>query len=96
MNRINDGGAAFPRVDGINLETGEIVTERGMSLRDWFAGTLTVDDDYGRETAEAIMDGEKAPPWKTDPVVALKWWARVRARIRYMEADAMIAEGAKK
>lgn len=55
----NDGGPAFPTADG-NASDGEKTveyssTERGMSLRDWFAGQCIVGyDPAGREAAETL------------------------------------------
>lgn len=37
MNKINDGGQAFPRLDAIT-NTGAARSTPGMTLRDWFAG----------------------------------------------------------
>ena len=35
MTEVKDGGRAFPRDDGRDLQI-----QRGMSLRDWFAGQI--------------------------------------------------------
>ena len=34
---MKDGGAAFP-IKGVNVLGFEVVEEKGMTLRDWFAG----------------------------------------------------------
>ena len=44
MSKVNDGGAAFPMQQlvemGDEYPCAQLVTEGGMSLRDWFAGQL--------------------------------------------------------
>jgi len=90
---MKDGGPAFPRIEGdwSDLDDsdgkhlymrGEYKAEGGMSLRDWFAGHSGIPLDAALTAAEKMF-GEEATI-----VQALK----VRAALRYEEADAMIAE----
>jgi len=85
---IDDGGPAFPCQIG---EDGGWFNPdaNGMSKRDWFAGQLKCPDSLPVEAAE-LLTGEKIP---YDPVAVLQWAAKARARLRYIEADAMIAAG---
>ena len=61
----------------------------GMTLRDWFAmqHEATVDKMTGNE-AEAI--GVPMPLGLGTPLEWLRWRAAARAKLRYIEADAMI------
>lgn len=39
MNKLNDGGPAFPRPEAFDpTNGGSLPQQDGMSLRDWFAG----------------------------------------------------------
>ena len=92
MSDINDGGPAFPT--GYQHPCGN-----GMTLRDYFAANVDVHDDI-EWVATALM-GECPPKWSSDfdveqCLVCAKWWAMCRAKYRLMEADAMLAERAKK
>ncbi|MGY2183321.1 hypothetical protein [Pseudomonas agarici] len=60
-------------------------------LRDYFAASVTVDlDGYGVNYAESIV-GRKMPDFAADPLSNQIFWADFRARMRYAEADAMLA-----
>lgn len=87
---IADGGCAFPVPFG---EPGEVV-QRGMSLRDWFAGReLLTDFDDPKVSPDPKMCKALAGPQPADTIEALRWEATWRARIKFMRADAMIAAG---
>ena len=102
MSDINDGGPAFP-VPHLVTVHGEVVNHGatgGMSLRDYFAASVEVPEDMMGWIAEALM-GEQPPRWTSgndfeQSMSCAKWWATARARYRLMEADAMLAERAKK
>ena len=49
MNPLNDGGSAFP-CDG---QWGDGVPERGMTLRDWFAGQALAGELASTSTPES-------------------------------------------
>jgi hypothetical protein len=93
----NDGGNAFPiaSYDHMALSP-ETVDEHkrllsGMSLRDYFAVHVQTDsDEVGVRYAEAIV-GRAMPDFAADPIANSTFWADYRARMRYIEADAMLA-----
>lgn len=95
MSKINDGGPAFPASPG-HPDTVGVEFDRGMSLRDWFAGRADPrqhNQTLGLSEANAeALNGTRMP---LRPVARLQWWAAARAAWRYMEADAMLAERAK-
>jgi hypothetical protein len=104
-----DGGSAYP--DHIDLRNIDIEDYHGMTLRDWFAGTIKYDkelmenvsrcDDqdlierFGLESEKdeyfEYVGPESDMPFKNIEL-RIKLEARARARLRYLEADAMIAE----
>ena len=82
MNR-EDGGSAFPEPG--HSQCG------GMSLRDYFAAHAAIDhDEVGVRYAAAIV-GRDMPDFAGDPLGNSTFWAEYRARMRYIEADAMLA-----
>ena len=82
----DDGGAAFPQ-SGYE----RWAPEGGMSLRDYFAAHTAITlDDYGVPYAESIV-GRKMPDFAADPSGNQLFWAEFGARMRYAEADAMLA-----
>lgn len=93
------GGPAFPthRLQwDYGSEERELATKHsGMTLRDFFAAEVGVNDtDITVPYGEAIV-GRKMPDYARDPMANAVFWADVRARLRYIEADAMIrARGA--
>ena len=94
MTKANDGGAAYPQMDA---EPGFNASERGMSLRDWFAGTLqlTSDDFPGNMDSAQKLVGRELPPHGSIEEV-LAWRYELEAKIRGMKADAMLAEREKR
>ncbi|WP_278405844.1 hypothetical protein [Pseudomonas rhodesiae] len=63
----------------------------GMSLRDYFATHTSIDhDEVGVRYAAAIV-GRDMPDFAADPLGNSAFWAEYRARMRYIEADAMLA-----
>lgn len=90
MSAQDEGGPAFP------CDSREARQFTGMTLRDWFASQHRFDaDSPGLHQATAAM-GEPPPEWSRDPAACLWWWAKAEARIRYMVADAMLVERARK
>lgn len=96
---INDGGPAFPVPPYPNDPGDGLYNRDGMSLRDWFAGNESLDDFsnpegiFPVESASALA-GEEPPAggWKGDPVGMLRWEAKWRAALKYIRAEAMVAE----
>lgn len=68
----------------------------GMTLRDYFAATLSFDpDSFGVAQAEALM-GEKQPGFTVENAgERLAWWLAAEAKYRYTRADAMLRERGK-
>ena len=98
---INDGGPAFPGEQGHTPSGSWNQTwEPGMTLRDWFAGTVPIAElGIGDYSVSGLMRfvGDTVPEPFTTPsvneVTALV--ARAIAKARFMVADAMLAERAK-
>jgi hypothetical protein len=90
-----DGGPAFPCLR--ELDGG--IYETGMSLLDWFAAHETLSE---WDSGDAIMSdkmatalaGEPKPEggWGGDPLAMLKWEAKARSALKYIRAEAMLAE----
>ena len=87
------GGPAFPSGLVSTGDGGHQAFTSGMTLRDWFAGqpdiigsTLLID----KEAGEAL-----AGPRPEGGLEAVMWQFQVLAALRYMAADAMLAESAK-
>ena len=79
MSKTEDGGGAFPRT-WTESWGGELAneSERGMSLRDWFAGQALMGWLANRPNAAELPTDVSVP--------------EVLARLSYGLADAMIAE----
>jgi hypothetical protein len=84
MNKINNGGPAFPSLH----ELGDIATtDAGMTLRDYFAATVDMDVTINQqELAEQIV----CRPFPEDQLEMLVFGLELSARVRYMSADAML------
>ena len=82
----NDGGPAFPTAMPGGKPTEDVrLALRGMSLRDWLAGQAMA--------AMLMRDTTIAPARNGDEIVAAAQMRRkLRAKVAYMEADAMLAE----
>lgn len=88
MNKINDGGPAFP-VWELNGKGQPEMTGFGMTLRDAMAMSVRLPDEYSAKWGEALI-GEQHPN-EVEPVsVHIDWWMRVEAVYRYRMADAML------
>ena len=88
MSKTTDGGPAFPverssEQHVIGLVVDEAGLSTGMSLRDWFAGQASL--PWIDAVSAAIQFNGVGQP-------DLKMIAEARARYRYLEADAMLAE----
>lgn len=91
MNKINDGGPAFPNVpEGAGSRWAD--WDMGMTLRDYFAAKADVDDRL-----DCITNEEMASIGLPDPGLGhdAKFWLqrhfKAKAILKYMEADAMLA-----
>lgn len=118
MTTKRDGGSAFPAVTRFRSKSGiEIDRSSGMTLRDWFAGTMQADDrlvkcvramdDTALEMFAKHPDSEREE-WITEKMESEIGWitmtelekittrltleAKAIARVRFMQADAMLAE----
>jgi hypothetical protein len=93
MNARDNGGPAFP--SGL-VSTGDgdhQAFTSGMSLRDWFAGQP---DIIGSTLLISKEEGEAlAGPRPEGGLEAFRWQCRVLAAMRYIAANAMLAERAK-
>lgn len=88
MTTINNGVPAFPH----EYKYGDGTAHRndGMTLRDYFAiHSGATSEGIGVETAEKMV-GRKAPDWASDATENIKFWAEVRAKLAYIEADAFL------
>ena len=123
---IDDGGPAFP-VEGFSPNLGSIIRSSGMTMRDWFAGQLQIDDrlvkcvramddralevfgsDMTRFALHPNLEREEHITETPFPLPEATAWdamneiqkvrrrleleARAIAVVRYMQADAMLAE----
>lgn len=90
-----NGGPAFP----CPIDCKE--AEMGATLRDYFAIHAKLDEDDFPDSigANSVVAGFEPPKDKNgsyrsteDPIGWLKWCATLEAKIRYIKADAMLAE----
>lgn len=100
MSKVIDGGSAFPfsvRRDERYMDEGGYgrvrtvtVQKGGMSLRDYFAANLKL-DEIQAYLAEGIM-GSQCPVRndETEALEIINWWAEAEAKYRYLQADAML------
>lgn len=100
---IKDGGPAFPVSTQVSLnsEHGNYGHQDGprtwqfggMSLRDYFAATVSdepASGDYG-DNVKAALVGRPCPSLRRDgPVAVFEFEAEFRAKWRLMRADAML------
>lgn len=61
----------------------------GMTLRDYFATHTEIDPDLSSAYAKSVV-GREIPDYHGDPLGNALFWAEYRARVRYIEADAML------
>jgi hypothetical protein len=93
MSARDDGGPAFPNIARDMMEGEKWRWIDGMSLRDWFAGQPDIIGStllIGKEEGEAL-----AGPRPEGGLEAFRWQCEVLAAMRYIAADAMLAERAK-
>ena len=79
----NDGGPAFPRSS--QGPSGDLDMTFGMSLRDWFAGTLPLSD----------FDNLLIELFRKDGIKTVDEVIEYAAALRFRNADAMLAESDK-
>ena len=86
----NDGGPAFPG-DAEWKDGAEVWSaSRGMNLRDWFAAHSDgLDAGTDDNCASALNSDER--PHHADRLAWVVWFAKADARLKYINADAMIA-----
>lgn len=95
----DNGGPAFPVSDPFRHnpanETEMQRLSAGMTLRDYFAAKADLDlDECSVLYATGIL-GRGMPDFAAYPAENAAFWAEFRAKMRYIEADAMLAERAK-
>ena len=61
------------------------MTSEDGTLRDFIAATIVLPDNMSRATGRALAGHEPQ-----DGIELVRWWATVKARMRYIEADAML------
>lgn len=88
MSNRETSGPAFPDVWGqFNEVGGQISSEEGMTLRDWFAGRYLPDNvELSLELAEKLI-GRKAP---IGPIEQIDFALDLQATLAYRHADAML------
>lgn len=88
-----DGGnePAFPVLE-LNKVTGDVCAQHfGMTLRDYFAVHADIGDvDQLSVPVGVVLLGRDVPEFKKDGTGCYAWWAEYRAKLRYIEADAML------
>ncbi|MNF74936.1 hypothetical protein D3C84_569830 [compost metagenome] len=63
----------------------------GLSVRDYFAANVQLFfDDYSVTYAAGVV-GRDMPDYAASPLENAKFWGEFRARMRFIEADAMLA-----
>lgn len=90
---MQDGGPAFPVTP--TDRSGQIAeTQCGMSLRDWFAGTMDLREiEFPNvETLCEYLGESPLDPSEQGWVNLLHLALRAQAKLRYEHADAMLAE----
>lgn len=88
-NQISNGGPAYPGMTYISWN-GEKNPE-GMTLRDYFAASETLDEEHLTIDGAVALAGPKPEgDWKTNPIEWYKWEAKWRATVRFIRADAML------
>ena len=90
MSAINDGGAAFPSSptvgpNGDLLRPVDIGCE-GASLRDYFAADADVPEHFIASCLEKTLPSSSGGRAPATP----EQWFAVVARLKYMQADAML------
>ena len=69
---------------------------QGLTKREYFATHVVINDVDGHgEMAARKMVGRPRPGLDVDPEGYIAWWAEFRAKVRYIEADAMLKAGSK-
>ncbi len=81
MSKVNDGGAAYPR-EWTNHK-GDLASDGGMTLRDWFAGQATEEDIRAHIAIMGLHEGAL--------VEHNTGRCRSREQAKYAYADAMLA-----
>ena len=100
MDKIKDGGPAFPHIfrigkgenqqDGTPAENSYQFIFNGMTLRDYAAiHDCGMDSDASHVYAAAFNSDPM--PETGDRIGWAKWFAKADATLRYVRADAMIA-----
>jgi len=87
----DDGGPAFPRDSFRDGEAGLLITQNGMTLRDWFAGQVCITGESSPDFMAGIV-GRRCPGTCADPIERLKFEAEYEAIVRGIKADAMLSE----
>jgi hypothetical protein len=88
MSEKDDGGPAYPAGYGLD---GICIVYPGMSLRDWLAGQEDL-NDCAETSFKSFSEALGITPvnYASDPIGYMAWEAEIRAKIKYMRADAML------
>ena len=84
----NDGGPAFPQEPRLDIDV-----FLGLSMRDYFAAHCP--SDLARLGVRADAERLISKDAPDDIIAKLHWNTEVEAKLRYIYADAMLAERAK-
>lgn len=101
MSEKQTGGPAFGQVidmrcvrvdpNGATEWEPAAIGEGGLTVRDYFAANVVLDlGHYSVEFAQTILERDM-PDYTDNPIGNARFWAEFRARMRAIEADAMIA-----
>lgn len=71
--------------DAIHGEDGQPQSREDVTLRDMMAASLVLPNDLSRQTGRVL-----AGPEPSEGLELIKWWAKAKAKLRYIEVDAMM------
>lgn len=71
--------------DAIHGEEGQPQSREDVTLRDMMAASLVLPEGISRCTGRSL-----AGPEPSDGLELIKWWAKAKAKLRYIEVDAMM------
>jgi hypothetical protein len=96
MDKINDGGRAFPSIIGIDFDrnsdnkSASIYCNEGMSIRDWFAGMALTAILSTRQEKGSLANKQYGENYRGEREYFAESNADWYAKEAYIMADAMI------